>query len=142
MSVLLATWWNRMGLLAKPTNKSLSIGIPSLSTPSNTNSLSIGPDRFYPAQQHLQSRRGLTQGVQGRAIGTKFSTVGKEDMGIQLRDTITYAIITQYHNIAAIFMGHHYSQRIKHKYRLHQHKSNRSHRYSRKRLNHIYIMPL
>ena len=80
-------------MLAKPTNKDLSTGVPTLSMPCSAISLSTDPNRFYPDQQRLQSRQGLTRGVQGRAVRTEFPTVGEEDMGIWQREIITYAII-------------------------------------------------
>ena len=96
-------------VLAKPTNKASSKGVPYMSMPCSAISLSISLDRFYPSWQHLRSRRGLTRGVQGRAVRTEFSTVGKEDTGIRRRNTITYAIITSSHSIT---ISYHYSGNI------------------------------
>ena len=96
-------------MLVKPTNKASSTGVPTLSTPYSATSLSTDPDRFYPAQQRLRSRWGLTEGVQGKAVRTEFSIVGKEDMGIRRRDTITYTIIASSNSIRT---SQHYSMNI------------------------------
>ena len=91
----------------KPTNKASLTRVPTLSIPYSAVSLRTSPDKFYPSKQRLQSRRGLSWGVQGRAVRTKFLIVGEEDMGIWRREIITYVIIIQYQIIAASFMEHH-----------------------------------
>ena len=99
-------------LLVKPTNKASSTGVLDLSTSCIAISLSAHLNRFYRAQQRLWSRRGLTRGVQGRAVKTEFLTVGKEDMGIRQREIITYSILIQYKKIEELFKEHHSASSI------------------------------
>ena len=98
--------------MANPIHKDSSKGVPTLSIPCSAISLSTNLDIFYLAQQCLQRRRGLTRGIQGRDVRTKFSTVGKEDMGIERREIVTYLILIEYQNITSLFKEHHSASSI------------------------------
>ena len=78
--IIFSNYLGEIDVGQNPPTKPRRQGFSLCRCPTSVISLSTGPDRFYPSQQHPHNGQILTRDVQGRAIETKFLVVRSEDM--------------------------------------------------------------